>query len=151
MMLGLCGGCLVPPTPLARAQETTQEFNLDTRFGRLESAIEHVAPSAREEYATRHKAWGSGVRIAELEVAGMRPKGEHDVEVIVRVSWYRPEQEELRTTTLAQKWHEKGGWQLVAEDRVDGDAGLLGDPVVFQAPPSGPAQFPTIRLGGAAD
>ena len=90
------------------------------------------------------------MRIADVEMAGMQmPHGEHDVEVLVHVSWYRPEEQELRTTTLKQGWRDKNGWQLVAEKRIDGDVGLLGEPVVFEAPAEAraPAQFPTVRLG----
>jgi hypothetical protein len=154
----LCGsalsavGCISPQTPLAKAQETTQEFNADMRFGRSEGLLEHVAPAARDDFNAHHRAWGTNVRIAELEVAGMRPKGDHDVEVLVRVAWYRPDQEELLSTTVKQRWHDQNGWQLTAEERVEGDVGLLGETVVFEHPAQSPppAQFPTVRLGGGA-
>jgi hypothetical protein len=51
---------------------------------------------------------------------------------------------------LEQHWHDKpAGWQLVAERRVEGDVGLLGEAIVYESPsaPRPPAQFPTIRLG----
>jgi hypothetical protein len=73
------------------------------------------------------------------------------VDIIVHVSWYRPEQQELRNTTLQQEWHAKlDGWELAGEKRVDGDIGLLGEAVVIEAPVETrlPSQFPTIRLGG---
>lgn len=155
-------GCMTPQTPLARAQETTQEFNLDRRFGRGEDAIEHVANASRDDYLLRHRAWGSAIRIADVEMGGVRINPDKDAEVMVRVSWYRPEQNDLHQTLLKQKWHDKDGWKLVTEERIDGDAGLLGEAVVVESPacaPSGdgapcprsaaaPAQFPTIRLGG---
>jgi hypothetical protein len=142
--------CISPQTPLGKAQETTQEFNADMRFGRSEGLLEHVAPSARDEFSARHRAWGTQVRIAELEVAGMHPKGDHDVDVLVHVAWYRPDQEELLSTTVKQRWHDQNGWLLVAEERVEGDVGLLGETVVFEKPANiaPPAQFPTVRLGG---
>jgi hypothetical protein len=149
-------GCPAPPTSLARAQQTAQEFNLDSRFGRGEAVMDRVAPDARDDYTSHHRVWGSAVRVADVELAGMRPHGEHDVEVFVRVAWYRIEDEDLRSTTLQQTWHDKpdgSGWQLVAERRVEGDLGLLGETIVYQAPatPRPPAQFPTVRLGGAGD
>jgi hypothetical protein len=145
--------CIMPPTPMAKAQETTQEFNSDMRFGRNETLLERVAPSARNDFAEHHRAWGTDVRIAELEVAGIRPKGDHDVEVLVHVAWYRPDQQDLRSTTVKQRWHDQNGWQLVAEERIEGDLGLLGERVVFERPPQPmtPAQFPTVRLGGTED
>jgi hypothetical protein len=137
---------------MARVREAAQELNLNARFGQNELVMEHVAPDSRDAYGARHRAWGSGVRVADVELSGLRSKGDHDVDVYVRVAWYRLEQEELLSTTVRQRWHDAGGWQLVTEERVDGDMGLLGETVVFQAPPGGrtPARFPTVRLGESA-
>jgi hypothetical protein len=134
---------------MARAQDTAQEFNLNTRFGRNEIAIEHVAASAREEFTQHHRGWGTRVRLADVEVAGMHAKGERDVEVLVHATWYRPDEQELRETTLKQTWRDQNGWQLIAEERIDGDIGLLGETVVYEAPRerSAPAQFPTVHIG----
>ncbi len=145
--------CPAPMTAIARAQDTAQEFNLNTRFGRNEIAIESVAASAREQFAAHHRGWGTSVRLADVEVSGIHSTGDANVDVIVRATWYRPEEEELRTTTLKQKWHDQNGWQLVGEERMDGDVGLLGEVVVYQAPSERrePTQFPTVRLGGGAD
>jgi hypothetical protein len=157
LVFALCvapvAACMSSQTPMAKAQETTQEFNLDMRYGRSEAAIEHVAPAARDDFAAHHRAWGNGVRIAELEITGMRPKGDRDVEVTVNVAWYRPDQQELRTTTVKQHWHDQSGWQLVNEERVEGDVGLLGETVVFERPTQSPPapQFPTVRIGAAGD
>jgi hypothetical protein len=142
--------CAMPPGPLASAQEAAQELNLDARFGRTEIAMDHVAPPARDAFSAHHRAWGTSVRVADVELAGMRAHGEHDVEILVRVAWYRPEEQELHITTVKQGWSDKNGWQLVNETRLDGDVGLLGEPVVFETPPAGeraPVQFPTVRLG----
>ena len=111
----------------------------------MELTLEHVAPAARDSFAARHRAWGSGVRIADLELAGIRSRGEHDLCVFVRIAWYRPEEQELRTTTVQQDWHDTGGWQLMAEQRVDGDVGLLGEAV---APPPVTDPRPASPHGG---
>jgi len=128
----LLSACPAPSTGLAQAQQTAQSFN-------------------REEFSLHHRAWGLAVRVADIEMAGMKAHGDKEVDIVVHVSWYRPEQQELRSTTLQQAWHAKtDGWQLVGEKRVDGDIGLLGEAVVIEAPavPKVPSQFPTIRLGG---
>ena len=152
-LVPLLAGCPAPTSGLAKAQQTAQEFNLDARFGRTELVMDKIAPAERDEYALHHRAWGSGVRVADVELAGMRAHGENEIDVFVRVAWYRPEQEELRATTLQQSWHSKAdGWELVGEKRVEGDVGLLGETVVVEAPPApkAPPQFPTIRLGAGA-
>ena len=137
-------------------QEAAQELNVNARFGRMEMAAEHVAPTAKEQFFERRKAWGNRVRVADYEVAGMRlAKGDEDAEMIVKIAWYRVDEGDLRQTTVRQKWHDfKGAWKLTEETRVDGDIGLLGERIQQVAAPAntGPrhAQFPTIRLGGPA-
>jgi hypothetical protein len=155
-LLGPCGiallvGCPAPPTALARAQEAAQEFNQDVRFGRNQLMMEHVARAARDNFAAQHRGWGTSVRVADMELAGLRPLGDHELDVIVRVAWYRPEEQELRTTTLQQRWRNLDGWQLTEEKRLEGDVGLLGESVVYELPkePRSPARFPTVRLSGA--
>jgi hypothetical protein len=78
-------------------------------------------------------------------------QGNSDAEAFVRIAWYRIDQDDLRVTLIKQKWHDfKGSWKLVEETRQDGDVGLLGEPIVEAAPPTGArhAQFPTIKIGG---
>jgi hypothetical protein len=143
-------GCPAPPNSLARAQQTAQEFNLDSRLGHGELSLDRVAPDAREQYRAQHRAWGTSVRVVDVEILGMKAQGERDVQTLVRVAWYRPEDEELRSTTVEQSWSDKAaGWQLVLERRVEGEMGLLGEPVLYQSPDARrPTQFPTVRLTG---
>jgi hypothetical protein len=143
-------GCPAPPNSLARAQQTAQEFNLDSRLGHTALSMEHVAPEARDRYKAQHRGWGTNVRLVDVEILGMTAQGEHDAKAVVRVSWYRPEDQELRSTTVEQAWNDKpAGWQLVQERRVEGEMGLLGEAVLYQNPEARrPAQFPTVRLTG---
>jgi hypothetical protein len=151
ILLGLAACGALPPNGLARAQQSAQEFNMDSRFGRAEMVLERIAPAEREQYALQHRAWGNDIHLADVEIAGLKAKDDHEVKVFVHVSWYRAEQQELRATTLEQTWRDKltPDWELVAEKRIDGDVGLLGESIVYAAPeaPKRPAQFPTIRLG----
>jgi hypothetical protein len=113
--------------------------------------IEHVAPAVRQDYLAHHRAWGDAVRVADVDVAGTSSPRERDLDVYVRVAWYRADDQDLHTTMLRQSWHDEGsaGWQLVDERRVDGDVGLLAEPIVFATPatPRPPARFPTVRIG----
>jgi hypothetical protein len=135
----------------SRAQEAAQEFNLNTRFGRNELVMERVAAKVREEFGQHHRGWGSSIRIADSELGGLHMASDSDAEVSVRVAWYRPDEEDLHVTQLRQKWHDqKGVFVLVAEERIDGDVGLLGERIVQQAPDTPPrasARLPTIRIG----
>ena len=149
-------GCpAMSQSPPARAQEAALEMNLNARFGRMELAAESVAPEAKEQFFHKRKGWGGKVRVADYEMTGLKMVGkkEEDAEVFMRVAWYRIDEGDLRVTTVRQKWHSfKGSWKLVGEERLDGDAGLLGE---YVAPPkttqptlgSKQAQFPTIHIG----
>ena len=148
--LALVVGCPMPPSPAAQMQTTAIDFNTNVRFGRMELAIEHVAPKEREEFMEHRKGWGSTVHLADYEMVGAHMKSEEDAEVSVRYSWYRPDQGDLHLTTVRQKWKElKGDWMLVAEARSDGDLGIFGEPVPLQDQSRAPAnvQFPTVRFG----
>jgi hypothetical protein len=134
-----------------RAQMTAQDFNVDSRFGRADLVLPRVDPAERDEYSAHHKFWGTAIRVADIEMAGMKPKGDDDVDVFVKVAWYRMNEQDLKQTTIKQHWHSKtDAWMLTSEVRLDGDLGLLGEPVVVESPggPQPAPQFPTIRLTG---
>ncbi len=147
----LLAACAMPPTGVQRAQQVAQEFNTDSRFGRSDLVLGRVDPDERDEYSAHHKAWGTAVRVADIEMMGMKPHGDADVDVFIHVAWYRMNEQELKQTTLKQHWHSKtDAWLLTSESRLDGDPGLIGEPVVQQAPTEArpPTQFPTIHIGG---
>jgi len=130
-------------------QETARDLNMNARFGRMELVVEQVDPKYRTEFVQRHKSWGSRVRVADTELVGMR-FGDKESESMVAVSWYDVTEQELRGTTVRQKWkNNRGDWLLLGEERVDGDLGLFGEPVPQKAEsrPRETAQFPTIRIG----
>ena len=141
--------CLNQARGAAAVQESATELNLNTRFGRMEMALERVAAKEREEFIRVHKGWGGRVRIADCELAGLRMTTKEEAEVSVRVAWYSPDEQELRQTTLRQTWHDhKGDWLLEKETRIDGDVGLMGEKIVpVAAPHRENTQFPTVRLG----
>ena len=143
-------GCMMPPQGAALVQQTAQQFNFDTRFGRMEMAVENIAPKYESEFAKRHRFWAGPIHVTDSEVTGMKMKGQQDCDVHVRIGWYRIDQGELRTTMVKQHWHlYPRGWLLDAEERTDGDIGALGENVTVVSPdgPVRSAQFPTVRLG----
>lgn len=139
---------------IAKAQEAMVDLNAHARFGRMEVAAERVTPPEREAFLRRRAGWGSAVQIADSELVGMQVGREAKDEAVayVRVSWYRLTDGELRATTVRQKWKVtglRGDWFLASEDRIGGDAGLLGERVEVLTPdaPHVHAQFPTVRIG----
>jgi hypothetical protein len=142
--------CMMPPQGAALVQQTSEQFNFDTRFGRMEMAVEQIAPKYETEFTKKHRAWGGPIHVTDAETIGMKMRGQEDCDVAVRIGWYRVDQPELHTTYVKQHWHlYKRGWLLDAEKRTDGDIGALGENVEVVAPegPVRAAQFPTIRLG----
>ena len=146
-------GCPMPQTAGAKLQDSAQELVINARFGRMEMAIEHIAPKEREAWSNTHKGWGERIRIADAELAGIKVKEtETEADVLVKIAWYRADEQELRVTTLKQSWKDvNGDFMLVGERWLEGDVGLLGEKPprmpVSNAPPA-PTQFPTIRIGG---
>jgi len=144
-------GCMMPPQGAALVQQTTQQFNFDTRFGRMELAMEQVSPKYTEEFIKRHRFWGGAIHVTDAEPLGQRMRGQENADVSVRLTWYRADEGELKTTMLKQKWHlYAAGWRLDSEERLDGDIGALGEKVEIltpDGPPRTAAQFPTLRLG----
>jgi hypothetical protein len=162
LALLLCAGCPVAPTVGAKTQEVAAELNMNARFGRMEMAVEQIAPKEREAWAESHRGWGGKIRIADAEVAGVhlsKDKGKEDeAEVLVKVAWYRIEENELHVTTLKQRFKDvNGAMMLVEEKRVEGDLGLFGEKIdpTSAGPdaqqPARPTRFPTVRIGGGDD
>ena len=138
----------------AKAQEVAHDFNMNARFGRMELAAESIDPKVRENILQSRRKWGGEVRLADMELTGMKTltKNGDDVDVSVRIAWYRPSEGELKTTLVTQRWHgTRGDYKLTEERRVDGDVGLLGESTASLAPTAEeapPAHFPTVRLRG---
>lgn len=151
--LALLGCPAMQQTPGVKAQEAANELNVNTRFGRMELAAEKVAPKARDAFFQARKGWGGRLRVADVELAGLKLKNESDAEVFVKVAWYVVDEGDLHVTTVRQSWHDfKGDWKLVEEVRTDGEVGLLGE-TIERVAPKGPrnVQFPTVRLGASGD
>jgi hypothetical protein len=149
------GACLTATAGAARAQEAANEFNLQTRFGRMEVATEKLVPASREELLRHRLGWGTRIRIGDSETAGIRMIGKEntEAEVSVKVSWYRQDEGELNVTVLKQRWRDvNGDWRLFSEERADGNIGLIGEAVKRETERADarPVQFPTVRLTGAS-
>ena len=148
--LAASSACMMPPQGAALVQQTAQQFNFDTRFGRMELAMEQVSGKYADDFMKRHRHWGGSIHVTDAETVGMRMRGQDNADVTVRVGWYRTDEGELKVTTVKQKWHlYPAGWRVDAEERLDGDIGALGEKVEILAPDTTPrtAQFPTMRLG----
>jgi hypothetical protein len=142
-------GCVSPMTPRAKLDEHVHEMNTAARFGRHDLAAERVAPEARASFAARHRAWGTEVRIVDLEYGGVERVSEEEAVILVAFNWYRPAEGLLRTTTVRQTWRNDKGtgpWFLVAEQRAAGDVGLLGEATTVLRPERPDVRFETTII-----
>lgn len=132
-----------PPSQAERVTDAARELNLATRFGRMDIALGHTSKGAREAFLERRTSWGKNVRIVDVELAGLSMQDKLRATIQVDVAWVRANESTLRSTRVAQAWRDDGGWHLVREQRLAGDFGLFGEPVIEDTAPPKDVQFPT--------
>ena len=142
------GGCFAPPSTTQKVTDAARELNVNSRFGRMDMAASYAAPAARQSFIERRVAWGSEVRVMDVELARLDlDKDDRRALVEIVVSWMRIDESRLRATRVAQVWREEdGNWQLTREKRVAGDVGLFGEHVEVARREVRDVQFPTMTL-----
>lgn len=135
-------------TRTTKLQDAAYNFNMATRFGRMDVATELVSSKAVGKFAESHGSWGSSVRIVDVEFRGLQFRDKDRAVVFVAVGWQRSDEQDLRVTQLAQMWtYEGSDWRLTEEKRTGGDVGLLGEPTTLLRPESREdAHFPTVTI-----
>ncbi len=127
--------CIPPQLPAQQVSDVARELNVAARFGRMDVAIGYTAPAHQSEFLKRHSNWGREIRVVDVELAQLDVDGAETADVLVDVSWVRMDEGILRSTRIEQRWENPGGgWKLSGEKRVEGDLGLLGEPVVVLRP-----------------
>jgi hypothetical protein len=140
-------GCLGNFTPVQRVQDAAVDLSTATRFGRMDVAFERVSKTGRDQFARRHAAWGSSIRIVDSDILGLRLRDKEHAEVSLAVNWQRLDDSEMRSTEIAQHWKDhQGAWLLETEERAGGDVGLLGETTTVVRPTRSGAQFETITI-----
>lgn len=131
----LLAACLPTQTSVRKVTDAARDMNVATRFGRMDVAIEHTAAAHRAEFMRRRADWGKEIRILDVEITKLELKDDDTAEVFVDVGWVRMSEGLLRSTRVKQDWEsQESAWQLAAEERLSGDLGLLGEPVVVLRP-----------------
>jgi hypothetical protein len=151
-VLTTLAGCMTPPTPAERVTDAAMALNIAARFNQLDVAVSHAAAKERPEFMKRHAAWGASLRIVDVEMASLSLPESDRALVLVDYAWVRNTEGNMRATRVEQTWKDDAGWHLVAEKRVAGDIGLLGEPMPEAPPPQPDKQFATrtIHEDGAA-
>jgi hypothetical protein len=151
-ILTTLGGCMTPPSPAERVTDAAMALNIAARFNQLDVAVAHASSKERPEFMKRHAAWGQSLRIVDVEMASLSLPESDRALVLVDYAWIRNTEGNMRATRVEQTWKDDAGWHLVAEKRVAGDIGLLGEAVPDAPPPQPDKQFATrtIHEDGAA-
>jgi hypothetical protein len=147
LWIPICAGC-AGQTRSTKLQDAAYNFNMATRFGRMDVATEMVSSKAVSQFVEHHSAWGSSVRIVDVEFRGLQFTDKDKAVVFVAVGWQRNDEQDLRVTQLAQVWtYEESDWRLTEERRTSGDVGLLGEPTTLLRPESREdAHFPSVTI-----
>jgi len=77
-------------------------------------------------------------------------KGDDDAEILVKVSWFRPEEGDLASRPSARVARLQRRLEAHSRERIERDLGLIGETISRSDNPREPtqhAQFPTIRIG----
>jgi hypothetical protein len=151
-ILTTMGGCMTPPSPAERVTDAAMALNIAARFNQLDVAVSHASSKERPEFMKRHAAWGQSLRIVDVEMASLSLPESDRALVLVDYAWIRNTEGNMRATGVEETWNDDAGWHLVAEKRVAGDIGLLGEAVPDAPPPQPDKQFATrtIHEDGAA-
>jgi hypothetical protein len=143
-------GCNTLAAQRRTVHDEAQELNVASRFGRLDVASQLAAPEAQRVFLERRKAWGSEIRVLDLQISHVQMKDQDNAEVTLQVDWTRPTEGLLRSTWLQQTWSSKneGPWRLESEHQVEGDRGLFGEKAKAKhLTPNHDTQFQTRSLG----
>jgi hypothetical protein len=121
-------GCTLSQlTPQARFSESVYTLNDMSRWGQLDMATNNVSAKYKELFRTRHKLWGEGVNVAEVETVfqQLAPDKESAVSEIA-LSWTDAAGVNLRKSFITQHWaNEHGSFRLVDESIKKGDPNVF--------------------------
>ncbi|NNE17824.1 MAG: hypothetical protein HKN10_05025 [Myxococcales bacterium] len=135
-LIGLSGCLIQNLSPETRMRDSVIELNEGARWGRMDVASGHVAPTFQAQYKLSHMRWGRDIQIADTEILGMNPETDDEGQGAfsrVAVRWYDESTMVLADTVIRQTWQKhKQTFVLTNESIESGHPGLL---VIPQAQP----------------
>jgi len=123
-----------------RLRDAVVGYNDELRFGRMDLAVQRVAPALRGQFVGSHYRWGRDIAIADTEIVNVEAVGEDFDHAVSFVSfrWYPTGTTIIRETLVREEWRkDRTVFVLVGESAVDGDPALLEIPQGFRPETSG--------------
>ena len=105
-------------------------LNDESRWERLDLAVQRVAPRYRATFMGSRHAWGRDIAIADTEVSALVVAEDlGSATSSVEISWVDQRSMTLRSTVLRQRWVRTDNGYLLDEETVTrGDESLLSAP-----------------------
>jgi hypothetical protein len=134
--LGLSGCTLANLTPQARFSEAAYTLNDASRWGQVDLALQHVSPRYVAKFSDRHRKWGEGVSIAEVDLVRMQvAPDKQSATSEISLSWFDDGGVMIKSSTITQKWVTETGKFKLLDESV-----RRGDPSVFAEPTPSPSK-----------
>jgi hypothetical protein len=137
LALGL-GGCMTDYSAKDRLLNAAREYNDGVRWGRYESAADHLPADRRRAFIDRHKNLEEELEISDAEVISIDLEGAKKDRAKARVEyvWSLKRQGLIEKTATEQVWEQKGStWILASETRTKGEPLTLFDEPVREKQP----------------
>ncbi|MGB5367082.1 MAG: hypothetical protein WBM75_00080 [Polyangiales bacterium] len=129
VLIGISGCLIQNLSPETRMRDSVIELNEGARWGRMDVAGGHVAPTFQTQYKLSHMRWGRDIQIADTEILGMNPETDDEGQGAfsrVAVRWYDESTMVLANTVIRQTWQKhKQTFVLTNESIESGHPGLL--------------------------
>src|SRR5690606_1549595 len=115
-------GCIFQNlSPTQALSDQVYHLNDESRWARLDLAVQRVAPAYRQTFVDLRRDWGRHIAIADTEVSALvLAEDMESATSRVEINWYDQRSMQLRSTTLRQRWIKTEGGFLLAEETIIG-------------------------------
>ena len=119
-VLGLgCGG--PPLRGEADLSESVRQFNDGVRWERFAAAAVALPPRDRSQFVEEMDQRAADLKFTDYEVVRVDPRGAHEAQVQIKLTWYRTSEGTVHETHAVQLWEHHGkAWWMVEETRLRG-------------------------------
>lgn len=122
-------------SPTEKLRDAVIGYNDAYRWNRLDLAVLMVDPPLRPKFRAEHHRWGKDIQIADSEILQVQVAGKEHATAVATVAyhWYDQRGMVIAETVVLQRYEKrKGGYAVIGEEVISGDARLLEVPEGFE-------------------